>query len=237
MPGFFQPGPQHSEKVHELFERIATRYDLINDLQSFGFHRHWKRKVVQLASVKAGDQALDSCCGTGDIVFGLAGNGARVTGVDFSERMLTIARMRCEAGGLADRTIFTWANAQSLPFADNSFDAVTVGYGLRNLADWEAGLREMARVAKPGAPVIVLEFGRPDNRAWRGLYFTYLRLFVPLLGLLFAGSLKAYSYILESLACYPGQQVVAAKMSELGLREVRVLNLIGGAMSINFGRK
>jgi len=237
MPGFFQPGPQRAAKVHDLFERIASRYDLINDLQSFGLHRRWKRKVAQLAGLKPGDQGLDICCGTGDIAFGLARTGAHVTGIDFSERMLNVARKRCEAAGLASRTTFMQANAQTLPFPDNSFKAVTVGYGLRNLADWEAGVREMARVAKPDAPVIVLEFGRPDNQAWRSLYFTYLRLFVPVLGLIFAGSLKAYAYILESLVDYPGQKVVAARMNELGLKDVSVLNLVGGAMSINFGRK
>ena len=234
---FFSPGRERAARVHDLFERIAYRYNLINDLQSFGLHRHWKAKVVRLASVKAGHCALDICCGTGDIAFGLARAGANVTGIDFSERMLTIARARSRAIGLADRTSFTAEDAQKLPFSDNSFDAVTIGYGLRNLFDWEAGLREMVRVAKPGAPVIVLEFGRPDNPVWRGLYFTYLRLFVPLLGLIFAGSLKAYAYILESLIHYPGQKVVAARMNELGLKEVSVLDLVGGAMSINFGRK
>jgi demethylmenaquinone methyltransferase/2-methoxy-6-polyprenyl-1,4-benzoquinol methylase len=238
MPGsFFSPGPERATRVHDLFERIASRYDLINDLQSFGLHRHWKRKVVRLASVKPGDRALDLCCGTGDIAFKLARAGADVIGIDFSEKMLAIARARSRAIGLADRISFTPGDAQRLPFPDNLFDAVTIGYGLRNLADWEAALGEMVRVARSSGAVVVLEFGRPANRVWRGLYFSYLRLFVPLLGLLFCGSFKAYSYILESLTHYPGQNAVAAKMDELNLRNVRVLNLLGGAMSINYGRK
>ncbi len=237
MPGFFQPGPQRAARVHDLFERIASRYDLINDLQSFGLHRRWKRKVVNLACVKPGARVLDICCGTGDIALGLARAGARVTGLDFSERMLEIARARSGALGLAEHTSFVQANALTLPFGDDSFDAVTVGYGLRNLADWGAGLCEMIRVAKSGAALIVLEFGRPDNPVWRGVYFSYLRLFVPLLGLLFCGNLKAYSYILESLNHYPGQKAVAAKMSEMRLEQVRILHLLGGAISINYARK
>src|SRR5215831_5900999 len=234
---FFSPGPERAARVHDLFERIAARYDFINDLQSFGLHRRWKRQVIQLAAVKAGDRALDICCGTGDIAFGMARAGAQVTGIDFSERMLGIARRRSRSVGVADRTAFLKGDAHSLPFPDNSFSAVTVGYGLRNLVDWEAGLREMVRVARPKAIVVVLEFGRPENRVWRRLYFSYLRLFVPVLGLLFCGSLRAYSYILESLSHYPGQKAVAAKMTELGLTEVRIVNLLGGAMSINYGGK
>jgi len=238
MPGsFFSPGPERAARVHDLFERIASRYDLINDLQSFGLHRYWKRKVVRLASVKPGDRALDICCGTGDITFGLARGGAQVTGIDFSEKMLAMAQARTRDLRLGNRTTFIRGDAQDLPFPDNSFDAVTIGYGLRNLAEWEAGLREMVRVARPSGAVVVLEFGRPENQLWRGVYFSYLRLFVPVLGLLFYGSLKAYSYILESLTHYPGQNAIAAKMKELKLSDIRILNLLGGAMSINYGRK
>ncbi len=124
-----------------------------------------------------------------------------------------------------------------LPFRDNSFDIVTVGYGLRNLADWETGLREMQRVAKPAGRLLVLDFGKPDNAVWRGIYFAYLKAIVPMLGRVFAGSAAAYSYILESLKPYPAQHSVAAKMRGLGLSEVRVFNLLDGIMSIHYGEK
>jgi demethylmenaquinone methyltransferase/2-methoxy-6-polyprenyl-1,4-benzoquinol methylase len=128
-------------------------------------------------------------------------------------------------------------DAQQLPFPDQSFDIVTVGYGLRNLADWRAGLKEMARVAKPGGRLLVLDFGKPENPLWRNIYFGYLRLFVPLLGLVVSGSASAYSYILESLKHYPAQKGVAATMDELGLKDVRIVNFLGGVMTINYGRK
>ena len=122
-----------------------------------------------------------------------------------------------------------------LPFTDESFDLVTVGYGLRNLARWETGLTEMARVARPGGKLLVLDFGKPDSALWRAIYFGYLRLIVPVFGRLFAGQAYAYAYILESLQHYPAQRGVEAKMRALGLEQVRVINFLGGAMSLNLG--
>ena len=243
---YFDPGEQRAAKVHELFSRIAPRYDLINDLQSFCLHRHWKRRVIQEARPQPGQRALDLCCGTGDLALGLARRGVVVTGLDFTERMLEMAAQR--ASGIRGKgpewvqapspaARFVCGDAQRIPFADNTFDIVTVGYGLRNLASWEAGLREMQRVAKPGGRLVVLDFGKPDNTLWRSLYFGYLKIFVPCLGRVFCGNASAYAYILESLKHYPAQHGVAAKMRELGLHEVRVVSLLGGVMSINCGEK
>jgi demethylmenaquinone methyltransferase/2-methoxy-6-polyprenyl-1,4-benzoquinol methylase len=248
---YFDPGDQRAVKVQELFGRIAPRYDLINDLQSFGLHRYWKRRVIELARPEAGLRALDLCCGTGDLAQALARRGAHVAGLDFSVEMLEAAQRR---GGLtgehtggnkpyAPRSTlhaptplcFLRADALHIPFSDGSFDIVTVGYGLRNLADWAGGLREMQRVAKPGGRLVVLDFGKPDNALWRGLYFGYLRLFVPCLGRIFCGDASAYAYILDSLKHYPAQHGVAAKMQELGLINVKIISLLGGAMSINYG--
>lgn len=234
---FYAPGTERAAKVSDLFGAIARRYDLLNDLQSFGLHRRWKQRVAELASVKAGDRALDLCCGTGDISFALARQGADVTGLDFSEAMLLVAEKRKAEGGKAETLRFLQGDALKTPFPDASFEAVTVGYGLRNLSSWEAGLGEMLRVAKPGGRVVVLECGKPANTLWRTMYFSYLRFAVPVLGLLFSGNASAYAYILESLKHYPGQEGVAAKMRELGLANVRIVNLLGGAMSINYGEK
>jgi demethylmenaquinone methyltransferase/2-methoxy-6-polyprenyl-1,4-benzoquinol methylase len=250
---FFDPGDQRAAKVRDLFSRIAPRYDLINDLQSFGLHRYWKRRVVRLARPQPGQRALDLCCGTGDLALALARRGAQVAGLDFSEQMLETAERRQSGirsqapGGTHHASRFTHhaslpphfvrGDAQHIPFSDNSFDIVTVGYGLRNLASWETGLREMQRVANPGGRLVVLEFGKPDNALWRGLYLGYLKLFVPWLGRIFCGSAGAYAYILESLKHYPAQHAVAAKMRQLGLANVRVVSLLGGAMSINYGEK
>jgi demethylmenaquinone methyltransferase/2-methoxy-6-polyprenyl-1,4-benzoquinol methylase len=240
---FYRPGAQRAAKVHELFAAIAPRYDLINDVQSFGWHRHWKRRVVELARVGPGDRALDVCCGTGDLAVALARRGAQVIGLDFNEPMLAVARKRSgpPVGAILNTDLqnpqFLHGDAMQLPFSDATFDSVTVGYGLRNLADWETGLSEMVRVARPGARLLVLDFGKPDNALWRSVYFGYLKLVVPIFGLIFCRNAGAYSYILESLKHYPAQRGVAAKMHTLGLVNVRVVTLIGGAMSINYGER
>ena len=234
---FFIPGEQRAEKVKQLFTIIARRYDLINDLQSFGLHRYWKRRVLQLARPQPGDMALDVCCGTGDLALGLARRGVQTIGLDFNEEMLRVAESKAQKAQMGKAIQFVNDDAEAVHFPDNSFDIVTVGYGLRNLRSWETGLREMQRVAKPGGRLVVLEFGKPANHLWRSLYFGYLRLFVPLLGRVFCGNAGAYAYILESLKDYPAQNGVAAKMQDLGLTDVRIINLLGGVMSINCGIK
>lgn len=236
---YYAPGEQRAAKVNELFARIARRYDLINDLQSFGLHRQWKRRLVELAAVQKGGRALDLCCGTGDISFALARCGAEVTGLDFSAEMLAVAAQRKnkDTKSTTAGPVFLQGDAQQIPFANDSFDAVTVGYGLRNLTSWERGVEEMHRVAKPGGRLVVLDFGKPPNALWRSLYFAHLNCSVPLIGLLFCGNAQAYAYILESLKKYPAQLAVAEKMRALNLKNVRVINLLGGAMAINYGEK
>jgi demethylmenaquinone methyltransferase/2-methoxy-6-polyprenyl-1,4-benzoquinol methylase len=178
------------------------------------------------------------CCGTGDIASALAARGAETTGLDFSPQMLEVAAQRQRnSKSQISNLKFIQGDAQQLPFAENSFNIVTVGYGLRNLTSWERGLDEMHRVAKPGARLIVLDFGKPANPLWRAIYFTHLKMSVPLIGLLFCGNASAYAYILESLKHYPAQLAVADKMRQLKLTNVRIINLLGGAMAINYGEK
>ena len=233
---FYEPGDQRAEKVNTLFAAIARRYDLLNDLQSFGLHRRWKSRVSELAAVVPGARALDLCCGTGDIAFALARRGAETVGLDFSQKMLEVAASRLFKSPSSNLK-FLQGDAQQIPFPSNSFDIVTVGYGLRNLAGWERGLDEMFRVARPGARLIALDFGRPTNALWRKIYFTHLKISVPLIGWLFCGNVQAYAYILESLKQYPAQLAVAEKMRQLKLANVRIINLLGGAMAINYGEK
>ena len=238
---YYRPGETRAEKVGDLFATIAPRYDLINDLQSFGLHRLWKKRLVRMANPQAGERALDLCCGTGDVAFALARRGVEVLGLDFSEPMLELARRRgvragVEPGGGAGRgPQFLRGDAQQVPLAGNSFDIVIVSYGLRNLADWRRGLEEMLRVARTGGRLLVLDFGKPDLGAWRALYFGYLRACVPLFGRAFCGDSETYSYILESLLHYPAQHAVAAAMREIGCRDVRLVSLFGGVMTINYG--
>jgi len=234
---YFDPGAERAAKVNELFTRIARRYDLINDLQSFGLHRYWKRRVIQLSGARPGMKALDVCCGTGDLALALARRGAETVGLDFTQSMLEVAATRGRVPASGQPPQFVWGDAQRLPFPDNSFDIVTVGYGLRNLANWETGLAEMRRVTRPGGQLLILDFGKPDNRCWRGLYFGYLRLFVPWLGRVFCGNASAYAYILESLIHYPAQHGVANRMSSLGLTDVEIVSFLGGVMTINRAHK
>ena len=236
---FYDSGEKRSAKVRDLFAAIAPRYDLINDLQSFGLHRWWKRRSIQLACVRPGEHALDLCCGTGDLAFALARQGAQVVGMDFSAPMLAVAQARFRARPLAASASnqpqpatrnpqFLRGDALSLPFPDASF---------HNLADFEQGLREMSRVTKPGGRLLVLDFGKPDHALWRAVYFGHLKWFVPLFGKIFCGDPATYAYISESLKHYPAQEGIAAKMRELQCAHVRVVNLLGGVMSIHYGEK
>jgi len=237
---FYVDGRDRAAKVAELFGGIAHRYDLLNDIQSLGLHRLWKRRLVTLADLSRGDRALDVCCGTGDIAFRLAKAGAQVSGLDFSDAMLAVARRRGEAAetvGSEGAVDFLRGDAMDLPFPDGTFAAVTVGYGLRNVRDWRGALGQMIRVARPGGRILVLDFGKPETRLLRVAYFSYLRLAVPLFGLLFCGNAAAYAYILESLHHYPAQAGVREEMERSGLESVRVLHFLGGAMTINFGVK
>jgi demethylmenaquinone methyltransferase/2-methoxy-6-polyprenyl-1,4-benzoquinol methylase len=232
---FYAADETRAQRVNDLFATIAPRYDLINDLQSFGLHRAWKRRLIQLAAVRPGARALDLCCGTGDVAFALADAGAQVTACDFSEPMLQVARQRFLNRRNRRKEILTFlrADALHLPLASNTFDIVTVAYGLRNLADFRAGLTEMLRVLKPGGKLLILDFGKPDSAPWRTAYFAYLKFLVPLFGKIFCGNSATHAYILESLKKYPAQRGIAAILTELGCREVRIENLLGGVMSIN----
>lgn len=242
---FYSPGDQRANKVNELFARIAPRYDFINDVQSFGLHRRWKRRLIRLAGVRPGERALDLCCGTGDLAFALAEAGARVTGLDFSEEMLRVAREKSrrlptranQTQSIQPQVEFIRGDAQQIPFPENTFDIVTIGYGLRNLADLNAGICDMLRACKPGGRLLTLDFGKPNNALWRAIYYSYLRAFLPLFGKIFCGNAAAYAYILESLKHYPAQEGVAAIMRSCGWQNVRVINVVGGTMSIHWAEK
>lgn len=231
---FYATGDARARRVNDLFATIAPRYDLINDLQSFGLHRYWKRRLIHLAEVKPGHLALDLCCGTGDVAFALENAGAIVTGCDFSGPMLEVA---CRRRREESQIIFAQGDALHLPFPNESFDLVTISYGLRNLADFRVGLVEMLRVLKPGGKLLILDFGKPDFAPWRAAYFTYLKLFVPIFGRAFCGNSATHAYILESLKKYPAQKGIAAILRELQCEDVQIENLLGGVMSLNTAKR
>lgn len=239
----FETGAQQAVTVKALFDLVAARYDLLNDLQSLGLHRLWKNRLARLARVGPGNRVLDLCCGTGDVALALARTGATVVGLDFSAPMLKVARRRAvrwtkrHPGSSPDSITFVPGDALHLPFPEDTFDAVTISYGLRNLAGVGPGLAEMWRVARPGGRLVVLDFGKPERQWWRRCYFAYLRWLVPVLGRLSGGGTDAYAYIFESLQQYPAQGGVADLMRRLPVTRVTVLNLLGGAMSIHYAEK
>jgi demethylmenaquinone methyltransferase/2-methoxy-6-polyprenyl-1,4-benzoquinol methylase len=235
---YYKTGQERGALVETLFDVLAPRYDLINDLQSLGLHRRWKKLLAAMAEVRPGQKALDLCCGTGDIAFALHRAGAQVVGLDFSPAMLAVARARANklpVQAPAPPLEFRTGDVLQIPYESSSFDIVSIGYGLRNLESWERGLEEMARVARPGGRLLVLDFGKPEGWLWRRLFFFYLRTAVPLLGKILCHDAAALAYIFESLQAYPAQRGVAEKMTALGCRQVRVRNLLGGAMSIHSG--
>ena len=225
---FYRPDEHRAEKVRELFATIAHRYDLLNDLMSAGMHRRWKRRLVELAGNPR--DVLDLCCGTGDIARMFR---AHVVGVDFTHEMLQVARRRRPPTLLQ----LVQADALRLPFLDNSFDVVSVGYGLRNLADVEHGLREMLRVLRPGGKLLSLDFGKPGSRWWRSIYFGYLRVVLPPLGWIFCGDPDTHGYILASLRDYAAQHGIKELMEACGYRQCGLEEFVGGAMAINYGSK
>lgn len=229
---------ERAPKVRAMFSRLAWRYDLVNDLMSFGLHRRWKRQAVALSLAGPGRgrpaRVLDLCCGSGDLCFLAEDGGAGpVVGADFTLPMLAVARRRRAESGR--RSTFVQADALRLPFADGAFDVLTISYGLRNIADIPAALSEMRRVLAPGGRAVVLDFGKPDNPVIGGLYRGFLGALMPLVGRIFHGDPETYRYIPASLERYPAQRGVERLMREAGFSSVRYENRLFGAMGIHAG--
>ncbi len=219
-----------------MFDRIAGVYDLMNSAMTAGLHHGWRERAADRAELRPGNAALDLCCGTGDLALELrarVGPSGRVVGADFSERMLELANEKAAARGLSDVT-FEWADALELPYSDASFDALTVGFGVRNLADLDTGAREMARVLKPGGRLVILEITQPQQPPLSTFFRVWFDRLVPLLGKV-AGDAEAYSYLPESVRNFPPPAGLAEIMDRAGLENIRYTVLAGGIIAIHSG--
>jgi demethylmenaquinone methyltransferase/2-methoxy-6-polyprenyl-1,4-benzoquinol methylase len=230
--------PDFAGQVNRMFDRVAGRYDALNSLMTAGLHHRWRERAAARTGLGPGESALDVCCGTGDLALELAQlvrPGGHVVGCDFSEPMLDLAREKA-----AERTVggvrFEWADALELPYDGERFDAVTVGFGVRNLADLDRGLREMARVLKPGGRLVILEITQPTRPPLSLFYSLWFDRLVPLLGA-FSSNPEAYSYLPESVRSFPSPHGLAEKMDAAGFTGIRYTVLAGGIIAIHSGAR
>ena len=233
------PVGEKVRRVGEVFSSVAGNYDLMNDLMSLGIHRVWKRFVIDLAAVREGERVLDVAGGTGDLTAAWAkavGPSGLAVLSDINGAMLEQGRAR-----LIDRGVIgvprAQANAEKLPFADKSFDCVTIGFGLRNVTDKPAALRSMLRVLKPGGRLLILEFSKPLNGTFAKLYDEYSFKVLPWLGKMVANDEGAYRYLAESIRMHPDQQTLKGMMEAAGFTRCQVYNLTGGIVAVHRGFK
>lgn len=236
--GLTDPGQKkteaHARRVREMFAEIAPRYDLLNHVLSANIDKRWRRRVVKELKplLSEGGRVLDVGCGTGDLSIELFENTtAEVTGIDFCAPMLKLAKTK------APQLQFIQGDALRLPFAEASFDGLTIGFALRNLADVERGLRELLRVLKPNGTVAILEFSHPVNPVFASLVRFYNWRLLPWIGGFVSGSRGAYEYLPDSISKFPNQETLASMMRAAGLEEVSFENLSGGVAALHIGRR
>jgi demethylmenaquinone methyltransferase/2-methoxy-6-polyprenyl-1,4-benzoquinol methylase len=233
-------GKDKATYVKETFNSIAGRYDLMNSLMSLGMDKRWRRFAVKRVGAKHGMHILDVCCGTGQLSMELSkvvGSEGNVTGIDFSQNMLEIAKNMLMQSSNPDNIRFVQGNAMELPFPDQFFDGVTVGWGLRNLPDLRQGIREMVRVVKPGCKVVSLDMAKPSFPVFKQVYWLYFERLVPLLGKIWAKKASAYQYLHDSAREFPAQDELARIFTECGLIDSYFDNLAGGVVAVVTGTK
>jgi demethylmenaquinone methyltransferase/2-methoxy-6-polyprenyl-1,4-benzoquinol methylase len=239
-----QPRPESGTlaepQVRAMFDRIAGVYDRTNSVMTAGLHHQWRRRAVALTQVGAGSRVLDVATGTGDLAFALAetiGPTGQVIGADFSEQMLKIARHKAVAGSVGPASApvqFEQANALLLPHANDEFDAATVGFGVRNFSDLDQGLRELARVVRPGGRVVILEMTTPQKPPLSTFFRFWFDRVVPVLGRA-AGDSDAYTYLPNSVRRFPGPEELAGRMASVGFGDIRYVLTAGGIIALHVG--
>ncbi|MGI9289940.1 MAG: bifunctional demethylmenaquinone methyltransferase/2-methoxy-6-polyprenyl-1,4-benzoquinol methylase UbiE [Gammaproteobacteria bacterium] len=234
------PTADKAERVREVFDSVATNYDLMNDLMSLGVHRVWKAFTLARTGLRPGHTALDLAAGTGDLTTGMVkqvGDAGHVFHTDINLAMLNEGSDRLLDAGLSNNVTSMQVDAENLPFDDNSIHCVTIGFGLRNVTDKQQALNEMARVLKPGGRVLVLEFSRPVIKWLEPVYDTYSFKILPALGQFVANDADSYRYLAESIRMHPDQETLRDMMTTAGLEDCRYHNLSGGIVALHVGYK
>ncbi len=234
------PREEKSTLVRGVFDSVASRYDLMNDLMSMGIHRLWKRFAVELSGVRAGQQVLDLASGTGDLAerfAGLVGPEGLVMMTDINANMLRTGRDRMLDHGHAGNVQYAQVNAEQLPFPDNRFDCITIGFGLRNVTDKQKALEAMYAALKPGGRALVLEFSHPVNKPLQKIYDLYSFTLLPKIGKLVVDDEESYRYLAESIRMHPDQESLKEMMEAAGFEKCDYHNLTGGVVAIHRGFK
>lgn len=231
---------EKSKLVADVFHSVAQKYDIMNDLMSFGIHRFWKRFALDCAGVRRGHHVLDIAGGTGDLALAFArkvGASGHVVLADINDSMLAMGRKKLLDNGIVGNVSFVQADAQDLPFPENSFDCVTMSFGLRNVTDKQQALESMFRVLKPGGRLLVLEFSKPTHALLSKAYDAYSFSILPKLGKWVAGDADSYQYLAESIRMHPDQKTLASMMEKAGFESVHYYNLTQGIVALHRGYK
>jgi len=227
-------------RVREVFDSVANRYDLMNDLMSFGIHRLWKRHTIELSGVRKGQRVLDLAAGTGDLsarFSGLVGSDGLVVFSDINAAMLSRGRDRMADEGRVGNVEYVQADAQHLPFPDDTFDCVTIGFGLRNVTDKQLALDAIFRVIRPGGRLLVLEFSKPTLKPLERIYDLYSFTLLPKIGRLVTNDEASYRYLAESIRMHPDQETLKGMMEQAGFERCDYFNLTGGVVAVHRGYK
>jgi len=226
-------------KIQEMFGTIAPRYDFLNRLLSLGIDRRWRTKAVRLLKYQEGSRILDVATGTGDVALEIARttpSSVKITGADFCQEMIDLGQVKVAASPYAGRIDFRVAPCEDLPFPDNTFDSVTIAFGIRNVVDRKLGLAEMWRVLRPGGRMIILEFSTPRSQLFRQIYYFYFRRLLPMIGGLFS-RYNAYKYLPDSVLEFPSHEEFSRMISEAGFKNIHIHELTFGIATIYAGEK
>ncbi|MBC3766578.1 bifunctional demethylmenaquinone methyltransferase/2-methoxy-6-polyprenyl-1,4-benzoquinol methylase UbiE [Neptunicella marina] len=231
---------QKASMVADVFHSVAGKYDLMNDLMSMGIHRLWKRFTIDCSGVRQGQKVLDLAGGTGDLTAKfsrIVGNTGQVVLADINDSMLKVGRDKLRDRGILGNVEYVQANAEALPFPDNTFDIITIAFGLRNVTDKDKALASMYRVLKPGGRLLVLEFSKPEYELLNKVYDAYSFHLLPKIGQLVANDAESYQYLAESIRMHPDQETLKGMMEQVGFEQTTYHNLTGGIVALHRGFK